>query len=811
MKHMDDFFRDELGNYTETPPPAVWEALEKRLDKPKKKRRGIFYWFLIMLPLAGLLGVSILARNNIGNLFTGGKNVNTKKEINPTETNTKTAENNSSSEQNKSTPDNTIQNGMAENNFLSNKNTIAKNKEHGNNHTVAHSLKEKSNKTGNTSIVKNKEAVSKDDNNQPSPKLPDYTAGGQIDDDDIDEIMIASNEKNNNPVQYAGYHHLNNNQSSGNITEPDNNIASAVPMKKTKKHNILVVSPEAPVQSPQNNIVLVSSVANGDNKVAEKQITANENNDNNTKMVLPGSNNTIVASTIADRKRQTVQPVKKNTADRQMLPQTVKENKMAANARSIKKHPSKLQPVKKEQPQKATAYHKTHSKKPINNAVKQKPLDNLSSSIAAKKTKKHTSKSKDLTHKSNVKSSKNDSSVAYKKTTHKEKQSLNPAPPVKNALASTKMEASEQPAKKSSEKKTAKNKKTENKEQEPTNNVAGSSGIKQNNEPEPVVPAATQNVQKPVETANGSKKAEHVIAPKEQKNIAPATKDSVVTTSVTNNTATTNGGNDSTTKHKLKRLEAGMKGGYEGGFNNGAAHKGVVSPYIQCNLSPKFSIMSQPSIKASYVGNRNLSGNGTYYKADAGTSKFIDSGLTFVPDTSGTGSYYWRRNYEYTQTHDSISKTYALGGEYLEFELPILIKYAITAKLSVYGGVNIIYSKLVDVSENTYTSNSITETAAPFTLAPITSTAPPPPSMSSVFSYSGKPISSYTGPLYASTGDLLRLGYMLGFSYEYTKRWLLDVLVQQASVSAKIQGGYNTNSALSTPYFRLTIGYRIIK
>jgi len=31
-KHIDKLFREELGNYTEAPSPAVWEALEKRLD-----------------------------------------------------------------------------------------------------------------------------------------------------------------------------------------------------------------------------------------------------------------------------------------------------------------------------------------------------------------------------------------------------------------------------------------------------------------------------------------------------------------------------------------------------------------------------------------------------------------------------------------------------------------------------------------------------------------------------------------------------------------------------------------------------------
>ena len=41
---------------------------------------------------------------------------------------------------------------------------------------------------------------------------------------------------------------------------------------------------------------------------------------------------------------------------------------------------------------------------------------------------------------------------------------------------------------------------------------------------------------------------------------------------------------------------------------------------------------------------------------------------------------------------------------------------------------------------------------------------------------------------YASPqGHLLRCGYMVGFSYEYSKRWLLDGLIQQSPVKPDVQ------------------------
>jgi len=48
-RHIDDFLRDELGNYTETPPPAVWDDLEKRLDA-RTDHKGFdfrkWWWFI---------------------------------------------------------------------------------------------------------------------------------------------------------------------------------------------------------------------------------------------------------------------------------------------------------------------------------------------------------------------------------------------------------------------------------------------------------------------------------------------------------------------------------------------------------------------------------------------------------------------------------------------------------------------------------------------------------------------------------------------------------------------------------------------
>ncbi len=273
---------------------------------------------------------------------------------------------------------------------------------------------------------------------------------------------------------------------------------------------------------------------------------------------------------------------------------------------------------------------------------------------------------------------------------------------------------------------------------------------------------------------------------------------------------------DSTKHHSFtSRFEAGIKGGYETGFNKNAANKFVVTPYIQYNLTDKFAIMTQPGVKASHVSS-GFGATRSYFDTSKGHDKVTNMGdssvLVIVGGVTGLDTIGWMRHYAYSQQYESIIKSYNYGGTYYEFELPILFKYKIIPQLSVYGGVNMVYSKYVSIKENTSTSGPITKYDTASVPAFVRQSPPLPPSIGKVITYTGAPIASYTGPLYPSPqGDLLRFGYMLGFSYEYKKRWLFDVLVQQAMVKSNNEGGYNTNEPLALPYFRFTLGYKLTK
>jgi len=264
-------------------------------------------------------------------------------------------------------------------------------------------------------------------------------------------------------------------------------------------------------------------------------------------------------------------------------------------------------------------------------------------------------------------------------------------------------------------------------------------------------------------------------------------------------------------KPSIVRLEAGIKAGFESGFVNGSANKLVVSPYIQYNVSRQFAIMVQPAIKTASVATSSVGNSRSYYKENADSSNpgpVKDPYPVFTPD----GIPYYLYHYYYSQTHDSIIKSFTAGGSYTEYELPVLLKYRVTKGLSVYGGVNISYSQLMSVKEHTNTISNISRTDSSI-VSVVQSGYNPPPAQptSQVITYSGTEISNYKNPYPTPAGNTFRVGYMFGFGVEYRNRWLFDGLMQQTPMPANMQGGYNVNSALSATYFRFTLGYKLIR
>jgi hypothetical protein len=267
-----------------------------------------------------------------------------------------------------------------------------------------------------------------------------------------------------------------------------------------------------------------------------------------------------------------------------------------------------------------------------------------------------------------------------------------------------------------------------------------------------------------------------------------------------------------TTKQEVSavmKLVLGIKAGFERGAGTYGNNKLVAAPYLQYKIGNKLSLMVQPSIKGANAAKRTIGTAASYYSIKPGTEnyQFQDSQLVYLVLT---GDSLWRRNYNTSEKYDSILKTSSIGGSYVELELPLLLQYSLSSRLSVYGGLNAVYSKRLGVKEDTKVTESITSSGTTFTMAPINAPAPLPSSTG--IAYSGSPLSNYTGPAYPQQdAGLLRMGYMLGVSYELKKRWMADMVVQQCFTKKNMQGGYNVNGALSMPYIRLTLGYRLSK
>ncbi len=358
--------------------------------------------------------------------------------------------------------------------------------------------------------------------------------------------------------------------------------------------------------------------------------------------------------------------------------------------------------------------------------------------------------------------------------------------------------------------KTSKANKTKTTNDKPAFAAGKNKQQKGNNAATPVASALTKKAEPAMAVVTTAAAPVPQAAPPAPKPAVSQNKDSIpAAPPATGATALQNDSPVARRKRFFSGIEVGVKAGYEGSFAAGGAQKFVVTPFLEKKLSSKFSLLVQPGIKYAGLSSHKLNGTASYIDADNNSTVYRNDSFIVV-DTGGT-IIGWLHYDTATQKHTSVVKSYAVSGSYLEFDFPILLKYNVTSKFSVYGGANLTYSKLIGIKEATTTGASSFVTADTTYFTP-GNTPAAHPLANSYMAYAATPLSGYKGPLYPSpTGGAFRIGYMFGFSYQLNKRWLADVLVQQASVKANMQGGYNVNTALSQNYFRFTIGYKLFQ
>lgn len=259
----------------------------------------------------------------------------------------------------------------------------------------------------------------------------------------------------------------------------------------------------------------------------------------------------------------------------------------------------------------------------------------------------------------------------------------------------------------------------------------------------------------------------------------------------------------------IERWNFGVKAGYERGFNNTAATAYVVSPYVSYNLSPKVAVMMQPAVKMANVQERTIGDARTYIKMNNDALVTATESFTTSQVEGTSVVFYNNTRYHYSRSHDEITKTNKTGGNYMQYELPVMVSYKVGKRMSAYAGVNVVYGKTQGVTEHTSTNAGIVRTADTL----ITSKGTPvAPAAEGIITNNGTSLAEYNGPIYPATREqLLRLGATVGLSYEYGNRWLVDALVQKTPAPAAVRAGYNINAPLSAPAFRVSVGYKIKK
>ena len=126
------------------------------------------------------------------------------------------------------------------------------------------------------------------------------------------------------------------------------------------------------------------------------------------------------------------------------------------------------------------------------------------------------------------------------------------------------------------------------------------------------------------------------------------------------------------------RLEGGVKAGYEMGLSNFSTRSPVISPYLQWNVSRKVSFVLMPSFRYNTINMMELFAQEAFHRHQSATfdSFHIQSVDTFQGPLI-------QRIYIYRNIYDSILAGYNVNQQnFWEFDLPILLKYRLTPKLS---------------------------------------------------------------------------------------------------------------------------------
>ena len=252
------------------------------------------------------------------------------------------------------------------------------------------------------------------------------------------------------------------------------------------------------------------------------------------------------------------------------------------------------------------------------------------------------------------------------------------------------------------------------------------------------------------------------------------------------------------TKEKKKTdIQIGTKIGLEMGFGNYASDKITGAVYASLNLSDNLCLMIQPGIKVARL-NQTI---------DYGTKPYIANGTKAYNDTlEAYGATHAQDLYyfHYYQVYDSVAVRRKTTTSYIGLETPILLKYAVSKRVSLLGGVTLDMSRIITVNETIVSSQQYqTSPSARYDLE-----------TQSEFNarldtvHFSHPSPYYT-KLQQANSNPIRWGYMLGIDYNIKERIFLELMMTQTISSQTYIPDANVRNLYTQPYFRFSVGYRL--
>ena len=242
-----------------------------------------------------------------------------------------------------------------------------------------------------------------------------------------------------------------------------------------------------------------------------------------------------------------------------------------------------------------------------------------------------------------------------------------------------------------------------------------------------------------------------------------------------------------------QRLSLGFMAGYENNYKF-SFDKIVIASRLQYKLSDRFSLAVMPSLK---YGNATVSLPGQQsYISFSGTT--IDSQVVTKAEKQ-----FWQLTYK--QHYDSIIVSHTASKTSWEVEFPLLLKYRVAGSLFVQGGPTFAIGRLISIAEQRQSVQQYEE--ANFTIEKKGVHSAPDTTKS--FHHTVQPFTSHT--VYESSAiDPLRVGYLVGFNYQYM-HWWVDLLLQQNVGGVGAISNPDIKSLYALPYTRFLLGYTLGK